>query len=214
MTKYLALKDKITEFLLYNSPNGEVRIEVFLHNENVWLTQKRMAELFDVEVNTINYHLKEIFKSGELDKYSTIRKFRIVQKEGTRVIERETEFYNLDTIISVGYRVNSARATQFRIWATVQNKLHWAITGQTAAEIIYARANSRKNNMGLTTWKNAPKGKIRKTDITIAKNYLDKTELDLLNRIVSMYLDYAELQATNRKVMYMEDWILKLIDKN
>ena len=316
MTKYLALKDKITEFLLYNSPNGEVRIEVFLHNENVWLTQKRMAELFDVEVNTINYHLKEIFKSGELDKYSTIRKFRIVQKEGTRVIERETEFYNLDTIISVGYRVNSARATQFRIWATkilkefiikgfvmdderlknpknsfgkdyfeeqlarirdirsserrfyqkitdiyvqcsadydsnskitedffatVQNKLHWAITGQTAAEIIYARANSRKNNMGLTTWKNAPKGKIRKTDImdnsvvcmtyfqnypdrkfctrfhitnrifyTIAKNYLNKTELDLLNRIVSMYLDYAELQATNRKVMYMKDWILKL----
>src|SRR3989344_4516491 len=285
MTKYLALKDKITELLLYNSPNGEVRIEVFLHNENVWLTQKRMAELFDVEVNTINYHLKEIFKSGELDKYSTIRKFRIVQKEGTRVIERETEFYNLDTIISVGYRVNSARATQFRIWATkilkefiikgfvmdderlknpknsfgkdyfeeqlarirdirsserrfyqkitdiyaqcsvdyspnskitedffatVQNKLHWAITGQTAAEIIYARANSRKKNMGLTSWKNAPQGKIRKTDITIAKNYLDKNELNLLNRIVSMYLDYAELQAKNRKIINMEDWILKL----
>ena len=285
MTKDLTPKNKITEFLLYNSPNGEVRIEVFLHNENVWLTQKRMAELFGVGIPAISKHLDNIYNECELNKKSTISILETVQKEGNREVKREVEYYNLDAIISVGYRVNSSRATQFRIWATkilkefiikgfvmdderlknpknsfgkdyfeeqlarirdirsserrfyqkitdiyaqcsadydsnskitedffatVQNKLHWAITGQTAAEIIYARANSRKNNMGLTTWKNAPKGKIRKTDITIAKNYLDKTELDLLNRIVSMYLDYAELQATNRKVMYMEDWILKL----
>ena len=274
-----------TEFLLYRSPNGEIKVEVFIHNENVWLTQRKMAELFGVEVNTINYHLKEIFKSKELDESSTIRKFRIVQKEGTRDIERETEFYNLDAIISVGYRVNSRQATQFRIWATkilkeylikgfamdderlknpnnpfgkdyfdeqlarirdirsserrfyqkitdiyaqcsadydpnskiteeffatVQNKLHWAITGQTAAEIIYTRADSKKNNLGLTSWKSGPKGRIRKTDITIAKNYLNPEELDLLNRIVSMYLDYAEIQAKNKKIMYMEDWISKL----
>jgi len=244
-----------------------------------------MAELFGVGIPAISKHLDNIYNECELNKKSTISILETVQKEGNREVKREVEYYNLDAIISVGYRVNSSRATQFRIWATkilkefiikgfvmdderlknpknsfgkdyfeeqlarirdirsserrfyqkitdiyaqcsadydsnskitedffatVQNKLHWAITGQTAAEIIYARANSRKNNMGLTTWKNAPKGKIRKTDITIAKNYLDKTELDLLNRIVSMYLDYAELQATNRKVMYMEDWILKL----
>ena len=118
MTKELSMKDETSEFLLYTSPNGEIKVDVFFHKENIWLTQKRMAELFDVEVNTINYHLKEIFKSGELDEFSTIRKFRIVQKEGARDIERETDFYNLDAIISVGYRVNSAKATQFRIWAT------------------------------------------------------------------------------------------------
>src|SRR3989344_4740759 len=118
MTKDLTPKNKITEFLLYNSPNGEVRIEVFLHNENVWLTQKRMAELFNVEVNTINYHLKEIFDSHELDEMATIRKFRIVQQEGERDVEREQIFYNLDAIIAVGYRVNSKQATLFRIWAT------------------------------------------------------------------------------------------------
>jgi len=285
MTKQLTPKDETTKFLLYNSPEGGVKVEVFLHNENIWLTQKKMAELFDVEVNTINYHLKEIFSSKELNENATLRKIRIVQKEGNRDIEREQIFYNLDAIISVGYRVNSKQATQFRVWATkvlkeyiikgfamdderlknpknpfgkdyfeeqlarirdirsserrfyqkitdiyaqcsadydsnstiteeffatVQNKLHWAITGQTAAEIIFTRVSSAKSNMGLTTWKNAPKGKIRKTDIIIAKNYLNKNELDLLNRIVSMYLDYAELQAKNKKIMYMKDWILKL----
>jgi len=262
-----------------------VRIEVFLHNENVWLTQKRMAELFGVGIPAISKHLNNIYNECELNKSLTISILETVQKEGNRDVKREVEYYNLDAIISVGYRVNSSRATQFRIWATkilkefiikgfvmdderlknpknsfgkdyfeeqlarirdirsserrfyqkitdiyvqcsadydsnskitedffatVQNKLHWAITGQTAAEIIYSRANSRKNNMDLTTWKNAPKGKIRKLDITIAKNYLNKTELELLNRIVSMYLDYAELQAKNRKIINMEDWILKL----
>ena len=244
-----------------------------------------MAELFGVGIPAISKHLDNIYNECELNKKSTISILETVQKEGNRDVKREVEYYNLDAIISVGYRVNSSRATQFRIWATkilkefiikgfvmdderlknpknsfgkdyfeeqlarirdirsserrfyqkitdiyaqcsvdyspnskitedffatVQNKLHWAITGQTAAEIIYSRANSRKNNMDLTTWKNAPKGKIRKLDITIAKNYLNKTELELLNRIVSMYLDYAELQAKNRKIINMEDWILKL----
>jgi len=118
MTKELTIKEVSTEFLLYTSPNGKIKIDVFLHNEDIWLTQRKMAELFDVEVNTINYHLKETFRSGELDEFSTIRKFRIVQKEGARDIERETEFYNLDAIISVGYRINSTKATQFRVWAT------------------------------------------------------------------------------------------------
>src|SRR3989344_4719555 len=285
MTKQLTPKDETTEFLLYHSPSGEIKVEVFIHNENVWLTQKRMAELFGVGIPAISKHLDNIYDEGELDKNSTVSILETVQKEGNRAVTRNVEYYNLDAIISVGYRVNSARATQFRIWATkilkefiikgfvmdderlknpknsfgkdyfeeqlarirdirsserrfyqkitdiyaqcsvdyspnskitedffatVQNKLHWAITGQTAAEIIYARANSRKKNMGLTSWKNAPQGKIRKTDITIAKNYLDKNELNLLNRIVSMYLDYAELQAKNRKIINMEDWILKL----
>ena len=229
--------------------------------------------------------LLKIKEISSKNKSSTISILETVQKEGNRDVKREVEYYNLDAIISVGYRVNSSRATQFRIWATkilkefiikgftmdderlknpknifgkdyfeeqlarirdirsserrfyqkitdiyaqcssdydpnskttkeffatVQNKLHWAITGQTAAEIIYARANSKKINMGLTAWKNAPKGKIRKTDITIAKNYLNKTELGLLNMIVTMYLDYAEMQAKNKKIMHMENWILKL----
>ena len=213
--KELTPKDETNEFLLYTTPYGDIKVEVFFHNENIWLTQKKMAQLFDVEINTVNYHLKEIFKSGELEEPPTIRKFRIVQKEGLRDIEREIDFYNLDAIISVGYRVNSARATQFRIWATsklrefilkgfvldddrlkngkyfgkdyfkellerirsiraserriyqqitdifaecsidydknsqitkefyamVQNKFHFAITGSTAAEIIYHKAN-------------------------------------------------------------------------
>jgi len=285
MTKALTPKDKAAEFLLYRSPSGEIKVEVFLHNENIWLTQKRMADLFGVGIPAISKHLDNIYEEGELDKNSTISILETVQKEGNRDVKREVEYYNLDAIISVGYRVNSSRATQFRIWATkilkefiikgftmdderlknpknifgkdyfeeqlarirdirsserrfyqkitdiyaqcssdydpnskttkeffatVQNKLHWAITGQTAAEIIYARADSKKINMGLTAWKNAPKGKIRKTDITIAKNYLNKTELGLLNMIVTMYLDYAEMQAKNKKIMHMENWILKL----
>ncbi len=282
MTKNLTQKDETTEFLLYNSPNGKVKIEVFLHNENVWLTQKRMAELFGIDRSVITKHLSNIFETKELEQNSVCAKIAHTASDGKTY---QTLYYNLDAIISVGYRVNSSRATQFRIWATkilkefiikgfamdderlknpknpfgkdyfeeqlarirdirsserrfyqkitdiyaqcsadydpnseiteaffatVQNKLHWAITGQTAAEIISTRANSKKNNMGLTTWKNAPKGKIRKTDVIVAKNYLNKAELDNLNRIVSMYLDYAEMQAKNRKIMYMEDWILKL----
>jgi hypothetical protein len=272
------------EILLYSVPEGRASIEVFFEAETFWLSQKKMAELFNVDVRTINEHLQNIFISNELEKEATIRKFRIVQPEGTRQVKREVEFYNLDAIIAVGYRVNSMEATRFRIWATktlrefiikgfvldderlkqgkqfgrdyfeellerireiraserrfyqkitdiyaqcsidydpkaeitlqfyktVQNKLHWAITGQTAAEIIYSRADMSKPNMGLTSWKNAPKGKILKSDISIAKNYLQQEELDELNRIVSMYLDYAENQAKRGIPMSMADWVNKL----
>jgi hypothetical protein len=240
--------DRTTDIIFYADKKGNKKIEVLFENETFWLSQKRIAELFDVEVNTINYHIKEIFKSGELEENSTIRKIRIVQTEGTRQVSREVDVYNLDVIISVGYRVNSYNATQFRIWATstlkefitkgfvldderlkqgknfgkdyfdellerireiraserrfylkitdiyeqcsidydknapvtqtffktVQNKLHFAITGNTAAEIISSRADSSKPNMGLTSWKNAPEGKILKSDITVAKNYLNE----------------------------------------
>jgi hypothetical protein len=277
--------NSFTEFLLYTTPDGKVKVEIFLHDENIWLTQAKIAELFGIDRSVITKHLQNIFAEGELSKEATCAIFAHVQKEGEREVSRNIEFYNLDAIISVGYRVNSTQATHFRIWATerlkeyiikgftmdderlknpnrifgkdyfdeqlarirdirsserrfyqkitdiyaqcsadyeinsqitkqffatVQNKLHWAITHQTAAEIIYSRANSEKQNMGLTTWKNAPDGNIRKTDVSIAKNYLEETELDGLNRIVSMYLDYAEMQANNRKIMYMKDWISKL----
>ncbi len=270
-----------SEFLFYTSPEGDIKIDVFYQDETVWLTQKKMSELFNVEINTINYHLKEIFKSGELSEKSVIRKIRTTAADGKSY---ETQFYNLDAIIAVGYRVNSARATQFRIWATrtlrefiikgfaidadrlkngshfgkdyfeellekireiraserrfyqkitdiyaqcsidydpkatetqtfyktVQNKLHWAITKHTAAEIIAKRADSKKAHMGLSTWKNAPTGKILKPDVSIAKNYLDEKELRELNRVVTMYLDYAELQAERQIPMKMTDWIDKL----
>lgn len=277
--------NSFTEFLLYTTSDGKVRVEIFLKDENVWLTQAKIAALFGVERSVVTKHLQNIFDEGELKKESTCAKIAQVQIEGARQVTRDMEFYNLDAIISVGYRVNSRLATQFRIWATerlkeyiikgftmdderlknpnnifgkdyfdeqlarirdirsserrfyqkitdiyaqcsadydaeeettkrffatVQNKLHWAISHQTAAEIIYSRANSQKSNMGLTTWKNAPRGTIRKTDVGIAKNYLDKKELDGLNRIVSMYLDYAESKAENRTVMYMKDWTKKL----
>lgn len=282
MTKRIGHQE--TQIVFYASPDGQVKIDVFLRDETVWLTQKKMADLFGVEVNTINYHVKEVFKSGELIEKATIRKFRIVQKEGSREVEREADFYNLDMIIAVGYRVNSVQATRFRIWATkvlreyivkgfvldderlksgkslrkeyfdellerirdiraserlfyqkitdiyaqcstdydpdskvtqefyatVQNKLHWAIHGHTAAELIVKRASVSKPYMGLTTWKNAPKGKIRRTDVIIAKNYLTETELRQLNRIVTMYLDYAEMQAENQRAMTMKNWVAKL----
>lgn len=275
---------KESEIILYTTPQGNVKVEIRFEEETFWLTQKKLAELFDVEVHTINYHLKEIFKSGELNENSTIRKIRIVQTEGAREVSREVDFYNLDAIIAVGYRVNSYNATQFRIWATntlkefivkgfvmdderlkqgqnfgkdyfdellerirsiraserrfyqkitdlyaeasidydanapmtqtfyktVQNKLHWAITGHTAAELISTRANAALPNMGLQTWKAAPKGKIIKTDVSVAKNYLNEEELKSLERIVSMYLDYAENQASRQIPMKMEDWISKL----
>ncbi len=275
---------KESEIILYTTPSGEVKIDIRFEDETFWLTQKKLAALFDVEVHTINYHLKEIFKSGELSEDSTIRKYRIVQTEGTRQVSREVEFYNLDAIIAVGYRVNSFSATQFRIWATqtlkefiikgfvmdderlkqgqsfgkdyfdellerirairaserrfyqkitdiykeasidydaqspitrefyqtVQNKMHWAITRQTAAEIIKNRVDAEKTNMGLTTWRNAPEGKILKGDVAIAKNYLKETEIKSLERIVTMYLDFAELQAERQTPMKMSDWVVKL----
>ena len=278
------LEPKYSDIIFYTSPEGNVSIEVFFNDETFWLNQKRMSELFGVEVNTINYHLKEIFKSGELQEVSTIRKIRIVQKEGSRSIPRNIDFYNLDAIIAVGYRVNSFQATQFRIWSTktlrefivkgfvldderlkqgkrfgkdyfdellerirdiraserrfyqkitdiyqqcsidynkdaeitqvffktVQNKLHWAITGKTASQIIAVRANASLPHMGLTTWKNAPYGKVLKTDVSIAKNYLNEEEISSLNRIVNMYLDYAENQAARQIPMKMADWVKKL----
>jgi hypothetical protein len=272
------------DIILYTDPQGQVKVEVYYEDETFWLSQKRMAELFGKDVRTVNEHLKNIFETEELSPDSTIRKFRIVQTEGDREVSREIDFYNLDAVIAVGYRVNSYQATQFRIWATrtlrefvvkgfvldderlkqgprfgkdyfdellerireiraserrfyqkitdiyaecsidydpkaevtqtfyktVQNKLHWAITGQTAAELIAKRADASKPHMGLTTWKNAPKGKILKSDVRVAKNYLDEKELRELNRIVTMYLDYAENQAARRIPMKMTDWVGKL----
>lgn len=272
------------EILLYTGAGGDIRVEVLFEDETFWLTQKRMAELFDVTVPTISYHLKEVFDSGELVPEATVRKFLTVQTEGPREVAREIEYYNLDAIIAVGYRVNSRQATQFRIWATsvlrefiikgfaldderlkqgqrfgkdyfdellerireiraserrfylkitdiyeqcsidysasaditktffamVQNKLHWAITGKTAAEIVRDRADASKPNMGLMTWKNAPHGKILKPDVSVAKNYLFEDEIKGLERIVSMYLDYAENQAARQIAMKMADWVAKL----
>ena len=265
--------------LLYQTIDSNINVEVTYIDETFWLTQKAIAQLFGVELSTTNYHIKEILKDNELEEISTIRKIRIVQMEGKREVSREIDFYNLDMIIAVGYRVNSKQATQFRIWATktlrefitkgfvlndemlkngasfgkdyfeellerireirsserrfyqkvtdifslsadydkdsvdtknffanVQNKLHWAITGKTAAEIIYSEADATKIYMGLTSWKDAPNGKIQKSDVAIAKNYLNKTHLEELNRIVSAYLDLAENYAKRQIVMKMEDW--------
>lgn len=274
------LVPKESDFLLYISPQGSVKIEVFIQNETVWLTQKKMAELFDVSIPTINEHLKNIYDSSELSQERTIRKFQIVQKEGNRDVNREIEFYNLDAIISVGYRVNSTQATHFRVWATqtlreyiikgfamdderlkrgkvffgkdyfkellervrsiraserriyqqitdifaecsidynpkseitknfyamVQNKFHYAIAGQTAAEIIYTKVDKDKPFMGLTTWKNSPKGRILKSDALIAKNYLSEEKIKRLERTVSGFFDYIENVIENHRAMKMED---------
>jgi hypothetical protein len=280
--KQISKQNTFTEFLLYTAPDDKVKVEIFLRDENIWLTQDRIALLFGVQRPAITKHLKNIFDSGELQENSVSS---ILEHTAEDEKKYPTKFYNLDAIISVGYRVNSRQATHFRIWATqilkeyiikgfamdderlknpnsifgkdyfeeqlarirdirsserrfyqkitdiyaqcsadydpneeitrqffatVQNKLHWAITGQTAAEIIYQRVSSEKQNLGLSTWKNAPKGAIRKTDVGIAKNYLNEKELDGLNRIVSMYLDYAEMQAQKGVVMYMKDWVKRL----
>src|SRR3989339_288732 len=277
--------NSFTEFLLYTTPNGNVKVEIFLRDENIWLTQAKIADLFGVDRSVVTKHLKNIYDENELHKESTCAKIAQVQVEGERQVTRDIEFYNLDAILSVGYRVSSVQATQFRIWATerlkeyiikgftmdderlknpnnifgkdyfeeqlarirnirsserrmyqkvtdiysqcsadyspnsditkqffatVQNKLHFAITGKTAAEIIHGRVDSTKLNMGLTVWKNSPKGAIRETDVVIAKNYLNEKELDYLNRIVTMYLDFAETQAERGIVMYMKDWVSKL----
>ena len=275
--------DGNSEFLLYQTEDGQTRVQVRVLDETIWLTQKLLAELFQKDVRTINEHIQNVFEEGELEREPTIRKFRIVQLEGSRQVEREVEHYNLDVIISVGYRVRSHRGTQFRQWATkqlrelivkgfvldderlkegrrlgrdyfdellerirdirasekrfyqkiceiyatstdydkehpvtqeffktVQNKLHWAIHGHTAAETIAGRADGTKPNMGLTTWKDAPKGKIRKADVEVAKNYLTEEELSNLNLIVDQYLSFAELQARQRRPMTMADWKTKL----
>jgi hypothetical protein len=270
-----------SDFLLYTTPEGDVRVDVLFQGDTVWLTQKRMAELFGVEINTINYHIKELFKTLELQEDSVVRKLRITASDGKAY---GTQFYNLDVIISVGYRVNSDKAGRFRSWATttlrgyivkgyaldderlkngrhfskdyfdellekireiraserrfyqkitdlyaeasidydkdaalthkffktVQNKLHSAITGSTAAELVAGRADSRKPKMGLRTWKNSPRGKILKSDVSVAKNYLEEGEISALNRIVTMYLDYAENQAKKQRTMSMAEWAGKL----
>ena len=272
------MSDSGGEIILYQTEDQLSRISVRLEGQTVWLNQRQLAELFQKSVPTINEHIANVYDERELSREATIRKFRIVQDEAGRQVTREIEFYNLDVIISVGYRVKSVRGTQFRIWATqrlreflvkgfvmdderlkdgrgpdyfdellerirgiraserrfyqkitdiyatsidydknatltqeffatVQNKLHWAIHGRTAAEIITDRASADKPNMGLTTWKGA---KIRNSDVTVAKNYLTSEEMSALNRIVTMYLDYAEEQASRRKPMHMSDWITKL----
>jgi len=273
------MSKKIDKFLIYTTSNSEVRVNVFVENETLWLTQKAMAELFGVVKSTISEHLVHIFESGELEKNATVRNFRTVQTEGTRQVSRDLEYYNLDAIISVGYRVNSSKATQFRIWATqilkefivkgfvlddqrlkegqsnfgkdyfkellrrvrsiraserriyqqvtdifaecsidynphaeltktfyafIQNKFDFAITGKTAAEIIHTSVNKEKENLGLTTWKNAPDGRIIKSDIIVAKNYLQEKEIAQLERTVSGYFDYIEGLIERENTFTME----------
>ena len=274
------IRNSTAEFLIFTTNNGKDSIEAHYEDGTIWLSQKLMGELFEVTTHTINYHLKETFKTNEIDENSVIRIFRITAKDGKNY---NTNFYNLDAIISVGYRVNSVRATQFRQWATkvlrefaikgfvldkkrlengsylnenyfeellseireirlserkfyqkvtdifstsldynkdavttrsffarVQNKLHFGIHGNTAAELIYTRVDSAKDKMGLTNWKNSPDGKIAKTDVSIAKNYLAKEELESLGRIVNAYLDLAEERAKRKIPMTMEDWAKRL----
>ena len=275
-----------SNILLYETDEGKINVDVILKDETIWLTQKSMSELFDVNVPAINKHLNNIYDEEELNKISTISKMEIVRKEGNRNVKRELEFYNLDAIIAVGYRVNSKKATKFRIWATkilkdymikgfvidvekmkngpkfgkdyydellqtikeirlserrqyqkitdvfeatsidynkdskeaytffkiVQNKLHYAITGKTAAELIYERVDSEKIHMGLTNWKNSPDGKIMKYDISIAKNYLNADELKKLERLTISFLDYAEDMAEEHQIMTMNDWIKETDD--
>jgi hypothetical protein len=274
-------------FLLYTAPSGEVRVQVYLNDETVWLTQKAMGLLFDTTPQNITIHLKNIFESGELEESATCKEFLQVQMEGNRKVSRKQKFYNLDAIISVGYRVNSTKATQFRIWATqtlkeyiikgfvlddkrlkqgetifgkdyfkellervrsiraserriyqqitdifaecsidydpqseitrnfyamIQNKFHFAITGQTAAEIIYKRADAKKENMGLTTWKNAPDGRILKSDTSVAKNYLDEKQIKRLERTVTGYFDYIENLIERENTFTMEG-LAESVDK-
>ena len=275
-----------SNILLYKTKQGETHVEVIFNSETFWMSQKRMADLFGVDVRTVNYHLGQIYETGELTKEATIRKIGIVQSEGERDVERTPMFYNLDAIIAVGYRVNSYQATQFRIWATsvlkemivkgfvldderlkqgkhfgkdyfddllerireiraserryyqkitdvyaecsadydpkaettqlffkmVQNMMHWAVTHQTAAEIIYSRADAEMPHMGLTTWKNAPDGRVQKSDTIVAKNYLSDKEVSALNRLSTAFLDVAELRAERQIIMTMADWKKQLDD--
>lgn len=270
-----------SNILLYKTKQGEARIEVIFNNETFWMSQKRMAELYGVEINTINYHLKEVFRNGELQETEVIRKIRITANDGK---DYNTNMYNLDAIIAVGYRVNSYQATQFRIWATgvlkemivkgfvldderlkqgrhfgkdyfddllerireirtserryyqkitdiyaecstdydpkseitklffkmVQNMMHWAVTHKTAAEIIYTRADAEMPHMGLTTWKNAPDGRVQKSDTIVAKNYLSDKEVSQLERLSTAFLDVAEMRAQRHLLTTMEDWKKRL----
>lgn len=273
-------KSSINEIAIYETEDGQVKIGVLFEKDNLWLTQKLMAELFECSVDNVSLHLKNIFREKELDKNSVIEEYSTTASDGKKY---KTKHYALEAIIAVGYRVNTTRGTQFRTWATdklknyifkgfaidkdrfikgsrfdaqffddlleeireirasermvyqkitdiyatsidystdtleterffatVQNKLHFAITGNTAAEIIANRADNTQENMGLSTWRKAPKGKIYKSDVTIAKNYLQQAEIKKLNHIVDMYLDYAEFQASKGKPMYMKDWAIKL----
>ena len=281
----VAIRSSAAEYLTFLASTGEsdVSFEMRYEDENIWLTQKMMAVLYDVSLPTINEHIKKIYADGELTEEATIRKFRIVQEEGTRKVNRELTHYNLQMIIAVGFKVNNQRAVQFRKWAgqivkdytiqgwtmdaerlkkghmftdeyfdrqlqqireirlserkfyqkvtdlyatafdydkdakttrlffkTVQNKMHFAVHRHTAAELIVERADATKEHMGLTTWENAPDGKILKADVTVAKNYLNEQEMNYLERIVSLYLDYAELQAERKIPMSMEDWAKRL----
>ena len=273
------MEESLKKFLLYTAPTGEIRVDVLLQDESVWLTQKAIAELFGVVKSTVSEHLTNIYTTHELEETSTVRKIRTLQTEGNRKVNRDLEYYNLDAIISVGYRVNSAKATQFRIWATqalkeyiikgfvlddnrlkqgqaifgkdyfkellqrvrsiraserriyqqvtdifaeccldydrnseitknfyamIQNKFHFAITGNTAAEIINKKADKTAENMGLTTWKNAPDGRILKQDVIIAKNYLDEKEIKQLERTVTSYFDYIEGLIERENTFTME----------
>ena len=280
MNKNLTIRNSTAEFLIFTTANGQDTIEVKVEGETIWLTQKLIAKLFDVNIATINEHLKNIFKTNELEENSVIRKFLITASDGKNY---NTKHYNLEVIISLGYRINSKKATEFRRWATqilktfatrgyvldnerlkngsylnpqyykdlileirdiresernfyqqitdiyvtaldydlkapttkdffatVQNKLHWAIHGHTASELLVERANHQKEFMGLTNWKKAPNGKILKSDVTVAKNYLSQNEIKSLDRIVTMYLDYAEDQAERNIPMTMKDWRQKL----
>jgi len=280
MDKKLQIRNSTAEFLIFTTTNGQDTIEVKVEDETVWLTQKLISKLFDVSIATINEHLKNIFKTHELEENSVVRKFRITANDGKNY---NTKHYSLEVIISLGYRINSNKATEFRRWATevlktfatrgyvidnerlkngsylnpqyykdlieeirdiresernfyqqitdiyttaldydfkapttqeffatVQNKLHWASHGHTASELLMQRANHKKEFMGLTNWKKAPNGKILKSDVVIAKNYLSQNEIKSLNRIVTMYLDYAEDQAERNIPMSMKDWSTKL----
>ena len=277
------IRNSTVEFLIFTGQGGEQSIEARYEDDTVWLSQKLMAQLFDVDVRTVNEHLKNIYEQDEVKREATIRKFRIVQIEGAREVTRNVDFYNLDAIISVGYRVNSVRATEFRQWATkvlrdfalkgyvldkkrmengsflgedyfehlleevreirlserrfyqkvtdiyatsvdynrdapttktffakVQNKLHYAIHGHTAAELILLRADSAKDHMGLNTWEKAPDGKIVNRDVSVAKNYMAQEELQSLGRIVNAYLDLAEERAKRKIPMTMGDWAKRL----
>lgn len=210
-----------TDFLLYTTTDGKVKVEVFVKDETIWLTQKAMAKLFGVKIPAVSKHLANIYETGELEQHATLSILETVQMEGQRGVSRKLEFYCLDAIIAVGYRVNSYQATQFRIWATktlkefiikdffasVQNKLHWAITGKTAAEIISDSADATKIYMGLTNWKQSPDGKISKSDVSVAKNYLNEAHIKELNRIISAYLDLAENRAKKQIITRMGDWV-------
>lgn len=283
--KDLAIRSSAAEYLTFVASGGksDVSFDMRYEDENIWLTQKMMAVLYDIDVRTISDHIQKIYADGELTEEGTIRKFRIVQTEGTRQVSRETQHYNLQLIVAVGFKVNNQRAVQFRKWAgqivkdhtiygwtmdadrlkkghlftdeyferqlqqireirlserkfyqkvtdlyatafdydkhakttrlffqTVQNKMHYAVHRHTATELIVERADADKKHMGLTTWENAPDGKILKADVIVAKNYLNEQEMHYLERIVSLYLDYAELQAERKIPMSMEDWAKRL----